>query len=325
LGVLTFVAPLLTIQFNPSVAWATTALLASRILALVAYYLAASRERGELRTPCKPARSQVRPLLKFGGWLTVTNIVGPLMPYLDRFFVGAILGLTAVAYYVTPYEVLSRLQILPRAIMGVLFPAMAAAHGEGKNRLIDIYAHGSKVIFWFMLPITGGVFLLAPEALQIWLGTEFRLEATPVMHWLAAGWMINTLARPAFTALQTAGRPDLVAKAHLAELAPYLLLLWWLSTLYGISGAAAAWTLRTLADTLILNTLAAAQLPMLRVQVLRTFSVVGGACLGFLALWLLEPLILRVVVLLVVSCLAIAVRSPVISKVFDKKLSKLHG
>jgi O-antigen/teichoic acid export membrane protein len=73
--------------------------------------------------------------LSFGGWLTVTNIVGPLMTYMDRFFIGAMLGLSAVTYYVTPYEVLSRLQMLPQAIMGVLFPAMAAAHGGDQQRL----------------------------------------------------------------------------------------------------------------------------------------------------------------------------------------------
>src|SRR5262249_1280463 len=34
-------------------------------------------------------REQVRRLLNFGGWITVTNIVGPLLIYLDRFVIGA--------------------------------------------------------------------------------------------------------------------------------------------------------------------------------------------------------------------------------------------
>src|SRR5690606_32742868 len=188
-------------------------------------YRVATSVRVELRTLRPIDTTQVKPLLSFGGWLTVTNIVGPLMTYLDRFFVSAILGLSAVAYYATPYEVLSRLKMLPQAVMGVMFPAMYAAHGADPGRLVLLYANSSKVIYWVMLPVTAGAFLLAPEALLIWLGEDFSKAATPVVHWLAAGWMINTLARAAFTVLQTAGRPDLVAKTHLAELIPYLGLL----------------------------------------------------------------------------------------------------
>src|SRR5699024_6731497 len=52
LGVLTFAGPLLTLQFTPSLAWATTALLVSRSLALISYFLATATIRRELRHPC---------------------------------------------------------------------------------------------------------------------------------------------------------------------------------------------------------------------------------------------------------------------------------
>ena len=47
-------------------------------------------------------------LLRFGGWMTVSNIVGPLMVTLDRFLIGALISVSAVAYYATPYEVVSQ-------------------------------------------------------------------------------------------------------------------------------------------------------------------------------------------------------------------------
>jgi O-antigen/teichoic acid export membrane protein len=314
LGMLTFAGPLLTLQFTPSIAWATVALLLSRLVALVFYYWAAAGVREELRRPRSLQRRQLRPLLSFGGWLTVTNIVGPLMTYLDRFFIGALLGLSAVTYYVTPYEVLSRLQMLPQAIMGVLFPAMAAAHGGDQHRLIGLYASGSKVIYWAMLPLTAGAFLLAPEALLLWLGEDFREAATSVVHWLAAGWIINILAQPAFAVLQAMGRPDLVAKAHLAELIPYLGLLWWLAGAYGIAGVAAAWTLRVVADTLILNTLVAIQNPALRPLVLRagfTLLATGGL---FAAFWSIDALALRFVALSIVVGIAALMLWPIVRR-----------
>jgi O-antigen/teichoic acid export membrane protein len=265
----------------------------------------------ELRTPRSLERSHVRHLLSFGGWLTVTNIVGPLMTYMDRFFISAMLGLAAVAYYVTPYEVLSRLQMLPQAIMGVLFPAMAAAHGGDQQRLVHLYANSSRVTYWAMLPVTAGAFLLAPEALLIWLGEDFRDAATLVVHWLAVGWMINTLARPAFTALQSVGRPDLVAKAHLSELVPYLGLLLLLAKTHGIAGVAAAWTLRVVADTLILNALVAFQMPALRAQVRRaclTLLITGSV---FAAFWMMGSLVLRSLALMLVVCIAALMLWPI--------------
>lgn len=310
LGVLTFAGPLISLQFTPSLAWATAVLLVARMTALVAYYIAAARVRRELLRPRNLERRRVQPLLRFGGWLTVTNIVGPLMTYLDRFFIGALLGMSAVAYYVTPYEVLSRLQMLPQSVMGVLFPAMATAYGGNRQRLTELYSHSSQVIYWLMLPVTAAAFLLAPEALLAWLGDDFRIAATPVVHWLAAGWIINTLARPAFTVLQSAGRPDLVAKAHLAELFPYLGLLWWLTGGYGIAGAAAAWTLRAVGDTVILNAIAARTLPELRSVVTRSYAVLVATTIAFGSLWLLEPLVLRLLALLTVTAAAIQLLWP---------------
>jgi len=147
LGVLTFAGPLISLQFTPSIAWATVVLLVGRLLALLIYYLAASQVREELRRPQRLEHSHIRPLLSFGGWLTVTNVVGPMLTYLDRFIISAILGLTAVAYYVTPYDILARMQVMTGAMMGALFPAMATAHSGDAQRLsVRFTRNGSKVI-----------------------------------------------------------------------------------------------------------------------------------------------------------------------------------
>lgn len=315
LGVLTFGGPLVTLQFTPSIVWATAVLLVGRVIALSLYYRAATGVRTELRKPPHFDRTQIRPLLAFGGWLTVTNIIGPLMTYMDRFVIGAFLSLTAVTYYVTPYEILSRMQMFPQAIMGVMFPAMAAVYGAGQNRMVQLYKHSSQVIYWAMLPIIAGCFLFAPEALLLWLGEDFQLAATPVVYWLAVGWVINVLARPAFTVLQSVGRPDLVAKTHLSESVPYFMILWWLTARYGISGVAAAWTLRVVADTLILNVIAAYRLPELKPQVARAFLTLALTVIIFLGFWLLESVFVRLLALFGVVTISTAALWPLFRRV----------
>ena len=177
-------------------------MLLSRLLALLAFSIAAASIRPELRIPSLPRRDHMVHLLSFGGWLTVSNIVGPLMTYLDRFLVGALLSMTAVTYYVTPYEVLSRAQMFPQSIMAVVFPAMATAFAGDRQRLVHIYTSSTQALVGSMLPVTAGFFLLAPDLLDLWLGEDFRISSTPVMQWLAVGWMVNVFALQPLTALQ---------------------------------------------------------------------------------------------------------------------------
>ncbi len=299
LGVLTFAGPLLTLQFTPSLTWATTALLASRLLALVAYYLAAGSANKALWAPRAPDVADVRPLVSFGGWQTVTNIVGPLMSYLDRFLIGAILSLRAVTFYVPVYEALSRIQVLPQSLMSVIFPAFSTAAAANPRKILSLYASSCRFAGFSMLPIASGAFLLSPEILQAWLGSEFVSTSLNVLKLLAIGCLANALARPAFTVLQGTGRPDLVALTYLVELVPYLLFLWFATSRYGITGTAFAWTLRVVVDTLILNEIVGRVLPHLLKPVRLTRIAIIGVVSGFAAVWWVENALLRCAIFMI--------------------------
>ncbi|MGH9160734.1 MAG: flippase [Vicinamibacteraceae bacterium] len=298
LGVMTFLGPVVSLQFTPSLIGATSALIAARTAAFVLYYASAAQVSPSLRRPMGITRRHLRPLLSFGGWLTVSNVTGPLMVYFDRFFVGAMMSMTAVAYYVTPYEVLSRLQMLPRSVTGVLFPALTTAIAGNRARLPTLYGQALRALLLLTLPLISGAFLFAPEALQLWLGDDFRIAATPVVRWLALGWMINVLTRPCVIILQSAGRPDLVAKAHAAELCLYVILLWALTREFGIAGTASAWFFRVLVDALIMNDLTRRQVPDVRSVVMRTYLLIAAVIAGFALASLPQSLVPRALLFL---------------------------
>lgn len=314
LGVLTFAAPLIALQFSPSLVWATAALLVARLAAAVAYFLLAASVREELKRPRWPGRTHFGPLFHFGGWLTVTNIVGPMMVYFDRFLIGAILTMTAVTYYVTPYEVLSRTQILSQAVMGVMFPALSFVIANNRDRLAKMYRQTTEVLLFLMLPVMAGFFLLAPEALNLWLGPEFSEKSTPVAQWIALGWLINALAKSPYILLQSVGRPDLVAKAHLAELLPYMFLLWFMTSMFGITGAAAAWAIRVLVDTLILNEIARQRVPEIHPVILRTYGMILVVIALFAMAAFIEPLLWRGIFLVLVTGYAMLRAWPIVNR-----------
>jgi O-antigen/teichoic acid export membrane protein len=188
--------------------------------------------------------------------MTFTNILSPFLVYVDRFVIAAIATIAAVAYYSTPYEVITKLWIIPGAIVSALFPAFATIFVGDKGRASFLLSQGTKVIFLSLFPITLAIVIFAEEVLGVWLGQEFAANSGKVLQILAVGVLINSLVHPATVLIQGAGRPDKIAKLHLVELALYLPILWYLTGGFGIVGAAVAWTLRVALDAALLHLIA---------------------------------------------------------------------
>lgn len=279
-GVLNFGAPLLGLLISDSLVVASGSLLVVRVASSVAYAAAAARVEPGLRAPQWPRQRDVRDLSTFGGWLTVSNVVGPFMVYFDRIVIGALTSLREVAFYTTPYEVLSRTQVVPVAMMNVLFPAATRALAHEPSRLMPLASMSFRGVIVLILPLTCGIFLAAPELLNAWLGADFAARSSAVVRWLALGYLVNALARLPLAILQAGGRPDFVAKAHLAELLPYALLLWALTLQYGIAGAAAAWFFRASADFVLLSELAARRFAPFRSLAHSSYLLVAGVVGG---------------------------------------------
>ena len=66
------------------------------------------------------------------------------------------------------------------------------------------------------------------------------------------GAWVNALAFVPYELVQSQGRPDITAKFHAIELAPFLAILWMFTNAFGLVGAAAAWSLRVIIDGLCL-------------------------------------------------------------------------
>jgi O-antigen/teichoic acid export membrane protein len=277
LGVFTFVGPLMVLPFSRSLTPIVGVLVAGRAASCLAYLLVCFRVVPELRERVAWHGPSARPLLSFGGWMTVTNIVGPLMVSMDRFLIAGLISVTAVAYYATPYEVVTKLLLLPTAVMGVLFPAFSASFVRNQDRAALLFGRSVKYVFLALFPVVLLMVALAQNGLTLWLGAEFARHSTRVVQWLAVGALANSLALVPFSFVQGIGRPDLTAKLHLVELPLYLGILLWLIRVDGIEGAAIAWAARTLLDSAAMFFIANRFLPVRSHMSLRTKLLVGVA------------------------------------------------
>lgn len=280
-------------------------ILASKIVTFPAYYLLARRALPGVSLRPGWHRSGFRELVGFAGWVAVSTVVSPLLVYLDRFMVGALLTMTAVTFYAAPYEVVARLALIPGAIVGALYPALSQLSGRGDRERAEVLAARSTSM---VVIILGPILVLmiggAWDGLTLWLGPEYAERSALALQILAVGVLANAAAHVPFGLLQSAGRPDLPARFHLLELPLQLVLVWLLVSRYGITGAAMAWTARIILDAALLFA-AAARLGLLRADVLVRSPLpgaVGGTALGagaaLVAMLLLDGLVARIAILL---------------------------
>lgn len=245
-GVASFAAPCISAAFTPRLEWALAALVLTRWLLFAAHWWACS---GELRLTLAAARrAWIGAMLKLGGWMTVSNIVGPLIVYADRFVIGALVSAAALAYYAVPFELVSRLLVLPVALSGALFPALAAARAAGLDGERRLRRRALQLTAAAVLPLALAGALLAGPLLQAWMGADYAANGSRAMQILLAGFVFNALAQIPFAALHGRGLARQTAMLHLAELPLYLAALLLLVRSHGIEGAAVAWALRGAID-----------------------------------------------------------------------------
>ena len=279
MGMFTFLGPLLVLPFSHSLLPVVGILVLGRLIALIVHLLLCFYVLPALNHSVVLRLTMVKQLIRLGSWMTITNIVGPLMVYLDRFLIAGLLSMAAVAYYATPYEVVTKLLIIPGALVGVLFPAFSSSYAQDREHTALLFSRGVKYTFLSLFPVSLLIVSLAYEGLDIWLGAEFAKNSIRVLQWLTVGVFINSLAQVAFALVQGAGRPDLTAKLHLIELPLYLLTAWWLIGIYGIEGAAIAWVARIVVDTVFLFGMAKHFLPIKASIIRNKMLAIGVAIL----------------------------------------------
>jgi O-antigen/teichoic acid export membrane protein len=251
-----YVSPLLVLPFTRNLSVMVAALVLGRGLGCFVYGVYTVRLLPALRHGVVFDRALMKPLLLFGGWMTVSNAVGSVMVYLDRFLIGVVVSVASVAYYTVPYDLATKVLVLPVALFGVLFPAFTTTFVGDRARTLRIYDRSLWYSFLTLFPVILLMVAFAREGLTLWLGESFAQHSFRVLQVIAFGVLLNSLAQPPFALIQGLGRPDLAARLHLLELPAYLIALWWALPRHGIAGAAVVWTVRVGVDLIALSGMA---------------------------------------------------------------------
>ncbi len=253
LGIANFGLPALSfVLLGPSLVYMVSMLIAARLVVLLAYGLLAHRRMPEGWLKSAAQTNDVKDLLSFGVWMTVSNIISPLMVTADRFVIAAVLGASAVAYYTVPFEMLVRVLVIPSALTSALFPKLASTIKSNPAIARMLYRRSMKLMSLTLLAISLAMCLASYWGLALWLNADFASRSWLIVCILSVGILFNGIALVPFSAIQAAGDAKTTAHLHVFEFIIYVPVLLVALDVFGLVGAGLAWVFRVGLDLVLL-------------------------------------------------------------------------
>ena len=170
MGLFTFLGPLAMVIYGQSrIDWITLVLVTGRVLFCAVHAWYAWRALPIYRGSLTVQANLIKTISVSGGWITVSNIVSPFMGYIDRFLIGAMVSSSAVTYYVTSQELITKLSIIPGALTAVISPIFTAKIALCDSQTLLLFKSTVHGLFLLLLPVTVFIALFAQELLTFWI------------------------------------------------------------------------------------------------------------------------------------------------------------
>ncbi len=252
-SLLNYILPLiLLVFFNAEFIDIIFALLLLKVAAFLSFAVSGLVSEPRLREGIQFKMEFFKVMIHFGKWVTISNIIGPMIGQLDRYFIAAFISVTAVTFYTTPLEVLSKVLLLPMALISVLFPAFSALSSRSYKQREQLFIDACKSVIVIVFPVLLCLSLFAGFGLEIWLGEEFRSKSTFVSRVFCVVFLMRSIALIPATYLPGMNRPDIPAKFHVIEIVIFTAILYLTAKTGDIDFVAYASLLITFLDTVLL-------------------------------------------------------------------------
>lgn len=232
--------PLLLLMIEQSLTYSVIGIIIARLFSMILIISYTIKDIGFF-TKNLFIISRLKELFRFGGWLTITNIISPIMSSMDRFILSSMSGAEKVAFYTAPAEIVGRMLIIPGIISKTAFPRLVRNNEISFKTKLKVA--NSTVALGMLLP----VFIFSGEILNYWLGAGYD-SSSITLKILLIGLFFNASAQVSYTSIQAGGYSKLAAFVHLFEVIPYLIALYYFVQYYSYNGAAIAWSARMAID-----------------------------------------------------------------------------
>src|SRR5690606_1867846 len=144
----------------------------------------------------------------------------------------------------------ARTAVIPSAVAFTLFPAFSFA--QGSARVAELFRRPVRILLLLQWPLLVVFWLFPHELIELWMNAEIATAGANALRLLALAFFFNGFAQVALAGVQGLGRPDLKAKLDAVQVPLYVACAALLIARWGVTGAASAKLLFTVADTVLL-------------------------------------------------------------------------
>lgn len=188
------------------------------------------------RTPGAAIR---RELLAFSAYSFLSRFASLSYSYADKLVIGALVGVTGLAYFTVAASLANRVLSLTFRLSGVLFPAASSLAATGQlERLNRLYLKASRYITFINAAVLVLVSVFAWPILYFWMDASFAANGALVLAVMALSQFVDSLTNLPSLVNDGMGHPRVtgvfaMCRALLGLAAVYAGVLGW-----GIDGAA---------------------------------------------------------------------------------------
>lgn len=257
-GILNYVIPIIALIGSYNLYEIINALLIVKVIILVALVAASFKfiKVSKFSFLELDLTQNIKKLITFGGWVSISNFLAPLFDYTDRFVIASYITVSAVAIYGTPLEIVLKVGMIAMAISSVLFAAISNSIEHDLVKTEKIINKSLSLVTLLTYPMILTLTLFAEEGLTLWVGSAIAIEGAIVLQIVGIGILFKCSTNISIAYLHSINKPKTTAKVHVFEFVFYLAGLIALVKLFGLKGAAIAHTVRLVLDNLLMGYLA---------------------------------------------------------------------
>lgn len=178
---------------------------------------------------------KISDLYQFGRWVFYSGILGFLLTQGDDLFVAKFLKVSFLGFYQLAYK-FSNVPAteITHIVSQVSFPAYSKLQDDPQH-LGRAYLKILKLTAFLSIPLSGGIIILAPEFVSIFLGNKW-IPMVPPMQILTIWGLIRSIGGTVGPVLCGYGKPEIVVKIQFFHLILLSGLIYPFTLYYGIIG-----------------------------------------------------------------------------------------
>lgn len=187
----------------------------------------------------RPGAAVRRELLGFSAYSFLSHFASMSYAYADKLVIGALVGVTGLAYFTVASTLANRILGLSYRLSGVFFPATSALAARGELERLDLlYLKATRYVVFINASVLVLVAVFSYQILYYWMGPQFARIGQVVLAVMALSQFIDSLTSLPSLVNDGMGHPRLSGLFALSRAAFGLLVVYLGVVGWGIDGAA---------------------------------------------------------------------------------------